>query len=341
MNEYDGLFWPKGTSMRRRQFITLLGGAAAAWPLTARAQQPALPVVGTLYGVSAAEWVDNMAGFRRGLSETGFVEGRNVAIESRWADGRFERMPAMAADLIGRKVAAILVGGNAPGVRTVMVATHTIPIVFTTGTDPVAAGLVASLNRPGGNATGVTFIGGELVPKRLELLRDVIPAATSIALLVNQSNPVTSQSAILGAQAAARRLGLDIIVVSASTETEIEAAFANAVQQRAAAITDSDAFFSGRREQIAALGLRYALPTISEDVESVAAGTLMGYGASVPDTYRQAGVYVGRILKGEKPGDLPVMQPTKFELVINLKTAKALGLTVPPSVLGRADQVIE
>jgi putative tryptophan/tyrosine transport system substrate-binding protein len=327
--------------MKRRDFITLVGGAAASWPLAARAQQRALPVIGVLYGVSAAEWVEPMAGFHRGLGEAGFVEGRNVAIEYRWAEGQYERMPAMAADLIGRKVAAILVGGNAPGVRAVMAATQTIPIVFTTGTDPVAAGLVASLNRPGGNATGATFIGSELMPKQLELLREVIPTANRIALLVNPNNPVTSQQAIEGAQAASRRLGLEIVVVNAGTEAEIETAFASAVQQRATAITASDALFASRREQLAALGLRHKLPTIFGERESTAAGTLMSYGADIPDTYRQAGIYVGRILKGEKPADLPVIRPTKFELVINLKTAKAIGLTIPESVLLRADRVIE
>jgi putative ABC transport system substrate-binding protein len=232
----------------------------------------------------------------------------------------------LAADLISRKVAVILVGGNAPGVRAVMAATRTIPIVFTTGTDPVAAGLVASLNRPGGNATGATLIGSELLPKQLELLHEVIPAANRIALLVNPSNPVTSQQALQGAQAAAHRLGLAIIVVNAGTET---------------ALIASDAFFSSRREQVAALSLRHALPAIFGERSSVVAGLLLSYGASIPDSYRQAGVYVGRILKGEKPADLPVMQPTRFELVINLKTAKALGLTIPPALLAIADEVIE
>jgi putative ABC transport system substrate-binding protein len=325
----------------RRQFITLLGGAAAAWPVAARAQQPTMPMIGSLFGVAAAEWAAPMAGFRRGLGEMGFVEGRNVVIEDRWADGQYDRMPAMAADLVARKVAVILVGGNLPGVRAALAATRSIPIVFTTGADPVANGLVASLNRPGGNATGVTFIGGELVPKQLELLHEAVPNSTRIAVLVNPANPVTSQDVMQGAQAAARRRGLDLVVVNASTENGIETAFATAVQQRAAALLFDDAYFFSRREQIAALGLRHALPTIGGQREAVAAGTLMSYGASIPDSYRQAGVYVGRILKGEKPADLPVMQPTKFELVINLKTAKSLGLTVPPMLLARADEVIE
>jgi putative ABC transport system substrate-binding protein len=329
----------------RRAFITLLGGAAAAcvsWPLAARAQQPAMPVIGVLYGVSAAEWARPMAGFHRGLGEMGFVEGRNVAIEYRWAEGRFDRMPAMAGDLIGRKVAVILVGGNLPGVRNVMAATQTIPIVFTTNADPVAAGVVTSLGRPGGNVTGVTGLGGELGPKRLELLHEMLPTATKFAMLVNPSNPVTTQDAIQGAQAGARRLGLEIVVVNAGTEHEIETAFATAVQQRVAGLLGTaDAYFESRRDQIAALGLRHALPTISSSRASVAAGTLMSYGASNADFYRQAGVYVGRILKGEKPANLPVVQPTKFELVINLKTAKALGLDVPLHLQQRADEVIE
>jgi putative ABC transport system substrate-binding protein len=283
-----------------------------------------------------------MAGFHRGLGEMGFVEGRNVAIEYRWAEGRFDRMPAMAGDLIGRKVAVILVGGHLAGVRNVMAATQTIPIVFTTNSDPVAAGVVTSLSRPGGNVTGVTGLGGELGPKRLELLHEMLPTATKLALLVNPSNPVTTQDAIQAAQTGARRLGLEIVVVNAQTEHEIDTAFAAAVQQRVAGLLGTaDAYFESRRDQIAALGLRHALPTISYSRASVAAGTLMSYGASTADFYRQAGVYVGRILKGEKPANLPVVQPTKFELVINLKTAKALGLTVPPTLLATADEVIE
>jgi putative ABC transport system substrate-binding protein len=328
--------------MRRREFITLLGGAAAACPVAARAQQPALPVIGTLYPVSAAEWAGNMAGFRRGLSETGFVEGRNVAIESRWADGHFDRLPAMAADLISRKVAVILVGANTVGVRATMAATQTIPIVFTTGADPVATGLVASLSRPGGNATGFTVLSNELLPKKLDLLHEMIPTATKVALLVNPNNPVSSQADIQVMQPAARRLGLEIFVVNAGSESEIDLAFATAVQRRAAVLLEgSDAFVGSRPEQIAALGLRHALPTVSSFREAAAAGQLMSYGLNLSDMYRQAGVYVGRILKGEKPADLPVMQPTKFEFVINLETAKALGLTVPSSLLAIADEVIE
>jgi putative ABC transport system substrate-binding protein len=328
--------------MKRREFLTLLGGAATAWPLAARAQQrSAMPVVGFLYGVAAAEWTGPLAGFHRGLGEAGFVEGRNVAIEYRWADGRYDRMPAMAADLIERKVAVIVVGASLPGVRAVMAATQTIPIVFTTNSDPVAAGIVASLNRPGGNATGVTGLSSELRPKRLELLHEVIPKATKFAVLVNPTNPDTARDAIEGARLAARGLGLQILVVNASTESEIDRAFASAVGEGAEGLMTGDAYFESRRDQIAALGLRYRLPTIIGARESVLAGMLMSYGSSIADFYRQAGVYVGRILKGEKPTDLPVVQPTKFELIVNLKTAKAIGLTIPETFLVRADEVIE
>jgi putative tryptophan/tyrosine transport system substrate-binding protein len=328
--------------VKRRDFITLLGGAAAAWPVAARAQQPAMPVIGSLYGVSAAEWASPMAGFRRGLSEWGFDEGRNVAIEYRWAEGQFDRMPAMAADLVRRKVAVILVGGNLDGVRAAISATQTIPIVFTTASNPVTNGLVASLNRPGGNATGVTVFAAELGPKRLELLHEALPTAKKIALLVNPKVPAVMESDIQGAQTAARSLGLDVIVVRASRENEIEEAFATAAQERASAVqVGDDAFLDGRREKIAALSLRHALPTMSLTREAAAAGSLMSYGSNRLDVYRHAGIYVGRILKGEKPADLPVQQPAKFELVINLKTAKALGLDIPPTLLARADEVIE
>ena len=328
-------------AMRRREFITLLSGAAAAWPLAAKAQQPAVPVVGTLYGASAAEYADEMAGFRRGLGETGFVEGRNVAIESRWAEGQYDRTPAMAADLVSRKVAVILAGGSDIATRAAMAATRTTPIVFTTASDPVAIGHVASLNRPGGNVTGVTFIGRELEPKRLELLHEAIPTASRIALLVN-SNSLDGLRFIEGAQESARRLGLEIIVVNGDSESQIDSAFATAVQQRAAALyVTANAYLQGRRQQVAALGLRHAMPTNFNSRDAVTAGGLMSYGASIPDSYRQAGVYVGRILKGDKPADLPVMQPTRFELIVNLKTAKAIGLTIPETFLVRADEVIE
>ena len=326
--------------MKRRAFIAALGGAAA-WPILARTQQPAIPVIGSLYGVSAAEWAGPMSGFRRGLSDAGFVEGRNVLTEYRWAEGQFDRMPAMAADLVSRKVAVILVGGNVDGVRATMAATQTIPIVFTTASDPVTTGLVASLNHPGGNVTGVTVFAGELGPKRLELLHELLPAARKVALVVNPRTPLIMQNDIQNAQAAAPRLGLEIIVLEAASEDEIERAFAVAAQQAHALQLGADAFFDGQREQVAALGLRYAVPTMVLTRRAVAAGSLISYGSNQADMYRQAGVYVGRILKGEKPADLPVMLPSKFELVINLKTAKALRITAPPSLLTRADEVIE
>ncbi len=328
--------------IRRRYFITLLGGAAATWPLAARAQQSTMPVIGTLYGTRAAEWAAPMAGFRRGLSETGFVEGRNVRIEYRWADGHYDRMPAMATDLVDHKVSLILVGGNIDGVRAALAATRTIPIVFTTASDPVATGLVASLNRPGGNATGVTVFAVALDQKKVELLHEMIPNLKKIAFLVNPNNQATIEVESPGVHSAAHHLGLELIVLSASTESEIESSFEAAAKQNAAGVyVGSDAFLVGQREQIAALGLHYRLAIISPTRNEVVAGELMSYGPSQSDMYRQAGIYVGRILKGEKPGELPVLQPSKFELVINLRTAKAIGLTIPPALIARADEVIE
>jgi putative tryptophan/tyrosine transport system substrate-binding protein len=328
--------------MRRRDFITLLGGGAAAWPLSMSAQQHVMPVIGSLYAVSAAEWAPYMAGFRLGLTDVGFIEGRNVTIEYRWAEGHLEKLPAMAADLVGRSVNLILAGGSVVGVQVAMAATQTIPIVFTTAIDPVAVGLVASLNHPGGNVTGVTLISSELAPKRLELLREVFPTSTKIALLTNPKNPTIFNQDTKGVEEAARALGHQIVVVSASTPNEIESAIAAAVQQRASAlVVGSDAIFVSSRSEIAALALRYSIATISSERQGAAAGDLMSYGTNFVDTYRQAGIYAGRILKGEKPADLPVEQPTKFELVVNLKTAKALGLKIPESFLLRADEVIE
>ena len=318
--------------MRRREFIAALAGASA-WPLAARAQQRG-PVIGVLYASSEVAWANNMAGFRRGLSEAGFVEGRDVAIESRWAEGHLDRLPAMAADLVGRKVAVILTGGNGVVVRRVISATQTIPIVFTSGADPVAAGLVPRINRPGGNATGISLFTVDLVSKRLELLHELLPSAAKIGVLV--------QDDLVGIQDAARRLGLETIMVRAGSENEIEKAFATLVGQGAAALYVSpDAFFDNLRERIAALALRHALPTTMDNRQGVIAGALMSYGVDIPDGYRQAGIYVGRILRGEKAGELPVMQPTRFQLVVNLKTARAIGLDIAETFLLRADEVIE
>lgn len=328
--------------MRRREFITLLGGAAAAWPLSARAQQRVIPVIGVLHGVSAAQWADRMVGFNQGLSEAGFAEGQNVAIDYRWAEGQFDRLPAMAADLVSRHVAVICAGAGDVAIRTAMAATKTIPIVFTTASDPVRAGFVTSLGRPGGNVTGATFMGVELVAKRVELLHETLPGATRIALLVNPNNPGLMQDNIQLSKVAVQRLGLEMVVVQAGSESEIESAVVAAVQQQANALSiGNDAYLSSRSRQVALLALRHALPTMSESRDGVAAGLLMSYGPNQAETFRQAGHHVGRILKGEKPADLPVIQPTNIDLFINLTTAKALGLTVPPTLLARAAEVIE
>jgi putative ABC transport system substrate-binding protein len=326
--------------VKRREFVTLLGGAAATWPVVARAQS-AMPVVGTLKGVSAAQWADRLIGFHQGLGEIGYVERRNVTIEYRWADGQFERLPAMAADLVGRRVSVIFASASDAATQAAMAATKAIPIIFITASDPVDMGFVQSLSRPGGNVTGVALLGHELMAKRLELLRDLIPGATRIALVVNPNNPGTP-TVIQGSEAAARRLGQEIVILKAGSESEIESAIATAVQQKANALSiGSDAYLNSRNRQIAFLALRHALPTVSNTRENVASGILMSYGANQTDSYRQAGLYVGRILKGEKPADLPVLQPTKFELFINLTTAKAIGLDVPATILGRADELIE
>jgi putative ABC transport system substrate-binding protein len=327
----------------RREFIRLLGGGAAAtWPLAAHAQQPAMPVIGVLHGVSAAQWTDRTAGFHRGIGEAGFTEGRNVAIQYRWAEGQFDRLPAMAADLVSRKVAVISAGAPDVAVRSAMAATKTIPIVFVTASDPVGAGFVSSLSRPGGTVTGVTLIGTELVAKRLELLHELLPSATRIAVLVNPNNPGLTRDNIQQSETAARHLGLEMVVIKAGTESEIESGIVTAVQQQANALSIAhDAYLNSRGQQIAFFALRHAIPTMSGTRETVAAGLLMSYGPNEVDSFRQAGLFVGRILNGEKPADLPVLQPTKFDLVINLTTAKALGLKVPSSVLARADEVIE
>jgi putative tryptophan/tyrosine transport system substrate-binding protein len=326
--------------VKRRELLTLLGGAAVAVPLSARAQQKTMPVIGFLGAGSPEPATPDVAAFRQGLNEIGYVEGISIAVEYRWAGNRYDRLPELAADLVGRKVDVIVADGAAPA-RAAKGTTSTIPIVFAAVGDPVALGLVASLARPGGNVTGVSTLNVELVPKLLELLSELIPQAKVIALLMNPSSP-NADRIIREAQDAARTKGIELPILKASTESEIDAAFESLAQLQAGGLVIvSDPFFNSRREQNAALALRHAIPAIYPRREFADSGGLISYGASFTAIKRQAGIYVGRILKGEMPADLPVQQPTKYELVINLKTAKALGLTVPQLLLAQADEVIE
>ena len=328
--------------MKRREFIPLLGGAAAAWPLALHAQQPAMPVIGFLNAVSPDGYARQVAAFRQGLKDIGYVEGENVAIKYRWAENQLDRLPALAADLVRKRVAVIVAtGGTAPAIAA-KAATTTIPIVFTVPEDPVQLGLVASLSRPGGNLTGVNVFTGELVPKRLELLRELVPAMTHVAVFVNPANPARAEFQVSEAESAGRAMGLSIEIFKVGTGGEINTAFAKLARERPDALFVSpDPFYLARRVQLATLAVRHAIPTSFSVRDLVDVGGLMSYGTKVLDAFPQAGVYTGRILKGANPADLPVVQSNKFELVINAQTALMLGLTVPSSLLALADEVIE
>jgi putative ABC transport system substrate-binding protein len=327
--------------MRRREFVAALGGFAVPWPLAARAQQPAMPVVGYLYGGSPESSVQRVAAFRKGLSETGYIEGENVAIEFRWANDRTDRLPELATDLVRRKVAVIATPGSSQAALAVKAATTTIPIVFAIGSDPVREGLIASLARPGGNVTGVAWLTEELGAKRLGLLHELLPKAMRVALLVNPNNPLTAPF-VKDVQIAAPSVGVQIDVFSATNNREIDSAFASLAQKRAdALLLGGDALFNDRRVQITTLAVRHAVTTMYVSRDYTEAGGLISYGTDIAGMIRLAGVYTGRILKGEKPADLPVMQASKFELVINLQTAKTTGIEIPPTLLARADEVIE
>ena len=327
--------------MNRRAIITLLG-TAVAWPLAARAQQPGMPVVGFLSNASPDVYADRLRTFRQGLKEAGFVEGQNVEIDYRWAENQNDRLPALAAQLVQRQVAVIAAAGGTPSALAAKAATATIPIVFGVAVDPVEVGLVASLNRPGGNLTGVTNLNAEVGPKRLELLHELLPVVTTVAVLIDPTSPTLAGAFLRDLEPAARTLGLQLHVLHAGNERDLDTVFAALVERRAGAlIIGPGAFFASRGEQFGALTMRHAVPTVFQYRPFAAAGGLMSYGSDETEYYRLVGIYTGRILKGEKPADLPVQQATKVELIINLKTARALGLTVPLTLLGRADEVIE
>jgi putative ABC transport system substrate-binding protein len=328
--------------MKRRDFITLLGGAAAAWPIAARGQQPTVPVIGYLSGYSPSDAVNQVAAFHRGLAETGYIEGRNLAVEYRFAENQLDRLPAHVADVVARRVTVIVIANTTAAALAAKAATQSIPIVFDVGSDPVQVGLVASLNRPGGNLTGITDLQTTVLAKRFGILHELVPTANLVALMVNPINRAFAEAETREAQAAARTLGVSLLVLDTASSDEIDEAFARLVRQRAGALlTNGDSYFRAQRVQLAVLAARHALPTIYSYDDNVVAGGLISYGPDFLDSARQIGVYTGRILKGEKPSDLPVQQITKLKLVINLKTAKALGLTVPPTLLAIADEVIE
>ena len=328
--------------MRRRDFIGAVAGSAVAWPLASRAQQQAMPVIGYLEVENPERFATRLNAFRQGLSEAGFDEGRNVAIEYRWADGDFNRLPAIAAELVGRNVTVLAVPGSGTAALAAKAATKTIPIVFETGLDPVASGLVKSLNQPEGNVTGITSLNFDVAPKGLELLRELLPQAKSFAVFVNPTNPVNFALVTKAMEASSRALGLQIHFLNTSAETEFESAFAKVAQLRVGGMSlGADPLFNSRGRQLAALALKHAVPAVHSVREFAVSGGLMSYGGNIRESHRQAGIYTGRVLKGEKPTNLPVQQVTKVELVLNLKTAKALGINVPNTLVGRADEVIE